>query len=128
MLAAWSDPGSMTEYASSPTPFWMVKLMDLGIVAPAAIVTGIGLLRGRAWARKAMYVMFTGYSCLAISVATMGIVMNLNSDPDASPMVTAGFVIFALVFVTLTIRLYRPLRQRSYAGPDPMHAEHPGMR
>src|SRR3954464_3100837 len=30
MLLAWQDPVRLTEYASSPTPFWMVKLMDLG--------------------------------------------------------------------------------------------------
>jgi hypothetical protein len=81
----------------------MVKLMNLGIIGAAAIATGVGLLRGRAWARKAMYVMFTDYSCLAISVASMGIVMNLHSDPDASPALTGGFVIFALIFVTLRI-------------------------
>lgn len=107
MLMAWTDPGSLTEYASSPTPFWMVKLMDLGIIAAAAIATGVGLLRGRAWARKAMYVMFTDYSCLAISVASMGIVMNLHSDPDASPALTGCFVIFALILVRLTMVLLR---------------------
>ncbi|MEV1143789.1 hypothetical protein [Micromonospora sp. NPDC049799] len=50
MLVAWSDAASLTEYASSPTPFWLVKLMDLGIVVPVATVTGIGLLRRAAWA------------------------------------------------------------------------------
>ena len=63
-----------------------------------------------------MYVVFTGYSCLAISVAAMGIVMNLHSDPDASPAVVGGFVIFALVLVTLTGVLYRPLFRESHAG------------
>ncbi|HYH26542.1 MAG TPA: hypothetical protein VD834_14445, partial [Blastococcus sp.] len=65
MLIAWQDPSSLTEYASSPTPFWMVKLMDLGIIVPAALVTGIGVLRGAGWARRAMYAMLTGYTCLA---------------------------------------------------------------
>lgn len=128
MLAAWTDPDSLTEYASSPTPFWMVKLMDLGIIAPAAIAAGVGLLRGRPWARKAMYVMLTGYSCLAISVAAMGIVMNINADPDASPALTGGFVIFALMFVTLTIVLYRPLFRRSDSRQDPVRAGGPVVR
>jgi len=52
MLAAWTDRNSLTEYASSPTPLWMVKLMDLGIIAPAAITIGMGLLRGRPRGRK----------------------------------------------------------------------------
>lgn len=48
MVTAWTDPASMVEYASSPTPFWPVKLMDLGIVVPAAVVVGLGVLRGAA--------------------------------------------------------------------------------
>lgn len=27
MVAAWTDPQSLTEYTSAPTPFWLVKLM-----------------------------------------------------------------------------------------------------
>lgn len=100
MLVAWTDPAALTEYASSPTPFWMVKLMNLGIVVPAAVATGVGLLRGASWARRAAYVLLTGYTCLAISVAAMAIVMYANSDPDASLAVTAGFSAFALAFVT----------------------------
>jgi hypothetical protein len=113
MLIAWRDPAALTEYASSPTPFWMVKLMDLGIIVPAAVATGIGLLKGAAWARRVMYVLLTGYTCLAISVAAMAIVMYANSDPDASVAVTAGFLIFAVAFVTLTVLLYRPLFRRT---------------
>jgi hypothetical protein len=109
MLIAWQDPSSLTEYASSPTPFWMVKLMDLGIIVPAALVTGIGVLRGAGWARRAMYAMLTGYTCLAIAVAAMGVVMYANDDPDASLGLAGGFVLFALLFATLTTLLYRPL-------------------
>ncbi|GAA4580155.1 hypothetical protein GCM10023176_59170 [Micromonospora coerulea] len=112
MLIAWQDPAQLTEYASSPTPFWMVKLMDLGIIVPAAVATGIGVLRHAPWARRMMYALLTGYSCLAVSVAAMGVVMNVNGDPDASPALATGFGFFALVFVTLTAALYRPLFRR----------------
>jgi hypothetical protein len=37
MIIAWQNPAALTEYASSPTPFWIVKLMDLGIIVPAAL-------------------------------------------------------------------------------------------
>ena len=116
MLTAWRDPGALTEYASSPTPFWMVKLMDLGIIVPAAVATAIGLLKGAAWARRAMYVLLTGYTCLAIAVAAMGLVMYANADPDASLGLAGGFLAFALAFVTLTVLLYRPFLGRS--APD----------
>jgi hypothetical protein len=109
LLIAWQDPGALTEYASSPTPFWLVKLMDLGIIVPAAMVTGIGLLSGARWARRGMYPLLTGYTCLAVSVATMAVVMNLNTDPDASVALAVGFLGFALAFVVLMVGLYRPL-------------------
>ena len=113
MLTAWRDPAALTEYASSPTPFWMVKLMDLGIIVPAAVCTAVGLLKGAAWARRAMYVLLTGYTCLAIAVAAMALVMYANADPDASLGLAGGFAVFALAFATLTALLYWPLFDRS---------------
>ncbi len=93
--------------------------MDLGIIVPAALATGIGVLRGRPWARRAMYAMLTGYTCLAIAVAAMGVVMYANDDPDASLGLIGGFVVFAVVFATLTALLYRPLfaHPRIHDGP-----------
>jgi hypothetical protein len=113
MVIAWQDPGRLTEYASSPTPFWMVKLMDLGIIVPAAIAAGVGLFRGAEWAVRVTYVLMTGYTCLAFSVAAMGVVMYANSDPDASVGVMAGFLLFAGIFATLTVLWYRPLTHRA---------------
>jgi hypothetical protein len=112
MLLAWSDPASMTEYASSPTPFWLVKLMDLGIVVPIATATGVGLLRGAAWARRLAYPLLTAYTLLGVSVTAMGVVMNLHADPDASVALTAGFGLFTVAFAVLTAALYRPLFAR----------------
>jgi hypothetical protein len=109
MIAAWTDPTSMTEYASSPTPFWLVKLMDLGIVVPIATTTGIGLLRRAAWARRVAYPLLTAYTLLGASVTAMGMVMSLHADPDAAPALTVGFALFTGAFAALTAALYRPL-------------------
>jgi hypothetical protein len=109
MLVAWSDPTSLTEYASSPTPFWLVKLMDLGIVVPVAAATGIGLLRRATWARRVAYPLLTAYALLGVSVTAMGVLMNLHADPDASVALTAGFALFTVAFTALTAALYRPL-------------------
>ncbi|MFG2058594.1 hypothetical protein ACGFI9_31675 [Micromonospora sp. NPDC048930] len=35
--------------------------------------------------------------------------MTVHSDPDASAGLAVGFGLFALVFVALTVALYRPL-------------------
>jgi hypothetical protein len=37
---------------AAPNAFWVVKAMDLGLVAPASLLMGVGLLRGRSWARS----------------------------------------------------------------------------
>lgn len=109
MLTAWSDPWSMTEYASAPTPFWLVKLMDLGIVVPAALTTAVGLLRGRLWARRVMYPLLTGYTCLASSVLAMATVMLVKDDPDASLGLATGLAVFTVSLVALLCAWYRPL-------------------
>jgi hypothetical protein len=111
-MTAWSNPAALTEYASSPTPFWLVKLMDLGIVVPAALTSGIGLIRGAAWAVKAMYPLLTGYAFLAVSVAAMAVVMYVDRDPDASLTLLAAFLGFAVLFAGLALVIYRPFFPR----------------
>lgn len=113
LMIAWSNPAALTEYASSPTPFWMVKLMDLGIVVPAAVATGVGLLRGAVWAVKIMYPLLTGYAFLAASVASMAVVMYVDGDPDASLTLMAAFLGFALLFAGLALMIYRPFFPRT---------------
>jgi hypothetical protein len=109
LLTAWSDPAALTEYSSSPTPFWMVKLMDLGIIVPAALASGAGLLLRARWAVKVMYTLLTGYALLAASVAFMAVIMYVRADPDASPGLMISFLAFALVFAGLAVLIYRPL-------------------
>jgi hypothetical protein len=109
MLTAWTDPTSMTEYASAPTPFWLVKLMDLGIVVPAAVVTGVGLLRGAAWATRVTYPFLTAYALLSSSVSSMALVMLVNDDPDASLGLATGFAVFTAALFLLLLAWYRPL-------------------
>ena len=121
----------MTEYASSPTPFWLVKLMDLGIVVPAALVIGVGLWRGAPWAARPAYVLLTGYTGLGVSVTAMAVLMNVRHDPDASVGLAAGFGVFALIFVLLVARLYRPLvvpsrRVPAKRGPKTSRTASPG--
>jgi|tagenome__1003787_1003787.scaffolds.fasta_scaffold20896798_2 hypothetical protein len=126
MVLAWQDPARMTEYVSSPTPFWLVKLMDLGIVVPAALVIAVGLWRGAPWAARPALVLLTGYTGLAVSVTAMAVLMQARDDPDASLGLAVGFGVFALVFVLLLARLYRPLFVPTRRGPKTSRSASPG--
>lgn len=112
ILVAWSDPASLTEYVSSPTPFWMVKLMDLGIVAPVAAATGVGLLRRAAWADRLVYPLLIAYTLLGASVTAMAVIMYARHDPDASPALVGGFAGLTTAVAMLTVTLLRPVLAR----------------
>jgi hypothetical protein len=96
-------------YLADPGVFWLVKLMDLGIVVPAMIGVGVGLLRHRVWARKARYAVVGWFALLGSSVAGMAVVMQAAGDTSATWANTIGFGVFALLGLALAITLYRPL-------------------
>lgn len=96
-------------YLADPGVFWLVKLMDLGIVVPVMIGVGIGLLRHRVWAQRARYGVVGWFALLGSSVAGMAIVMQATGDVEASMANTIGFGIFALLGLALAVVLYRPL-------------------
>lgn len=117
LLDAWSDVPARAEYLQSPTSFWLVKMMDLGIVVPIATATGIGLLQRRPWADRLTFAMIGGYAVLATSVTGMAITMQINGDPDASLGNVLVFAVFSLTFALLAVALYRPLFQSAEAPP-----------
>jgi hypothetical protein len=109
LLDAMGDQPTGAEYLALPTTFWVVKFYDLGIVAPAALAVGIGLLRRQPWARKPAYGILGGYVLLAWSVAGMGWSMVLNADPDASVGVVLVMTALAAAGTVFAYFLYRPL-------------------
>lgn len=49
LLDAWSAQPASPEYLADPVLFWLVKFMDLGIVGPALVLIGVGIVRGARW-------------------------------------------------------------------------------
>jgi len=111
-LDAIRDQPAAVQYLSCPTPFWLVKLMDLGIIVPAAVAVGIGALRHREWARKPVYAMLGAYTLIGASVAGMAITMSLRDDPDASMATLMGMTLLAVLLAGVTVYVYRPLFRR----------------
>lgn len=125
LVDALADQPTRVEYTSSPTAFWIVKLMDLGIIVPAAVTIGIGLLRRAVWARKAAYALLGGYTLIGGAVAGMAIVMYVNGDPDGSLANVVAFSAFAGALGWLTTTLLAPLFT---AGQDAPTAHQPPER
>ncbi|GIF18833.1 hypothetical protein BJ973_005878 [Actinoplanes tereljensis] len=111
-LDAMRDHPSFVQYLTSPTAFWLVKFMDLGIVVPAAIVVGVGALRHRPWARKPVYAVLGAYTLIGASVAAMAITMAARHDPDASVATVVSSTLVAVLLAGMTTYVYLPLFRR----------------
>ena len=119
LIDAWRDQPERPEYLADPGVFWVVKLMDLGIVVPTLTAVGVGLVRGADWAHKAAYGALGWFALLGSSVAAMAVVMQVKADPAASTMNTIAFGLFALVGLTVAVRLLRPLLARGFTDMNP---------
>jgi len=124
-LDAMRDHPTTIGYLSSPTAFWLVKFMDLGIVVPAAVTVGVGALQRRPWARKPVHALLGAYTLIGASVAGMAITMEARHDPDASAVTAIGASLLAVLLAGVTAALYRPLFRRPVPDlrPAPIQLE-----
>lgn len=108
LLAVWGGEPTV-EYLADPGLFWLVKMMDLGIIVPIAVLVGIPLLRTPRRVGLLRYGMTGWAALLASSVAGMAVVMQTTGDPAASGIVTVAFSVFALLAIVLAVLVHRPL-------------------
>lgn len=125
LVGTWRNEPTALEYLNTPTPFWLVKFMDLGIVAPALIVIAIGTLRNARWAEKGKYSAIGWVALLGSSVAAMAIVMLAKGDPSASTATTIVFGVFAALAVAMALRAYWPLIRSGQVGAVPTDERRP---
>ncbi len=109
---------------TTPNAFWVVKAMDLGLIAPASLLMGIGLLRRRSWARAPAAAVLGGYALLGWSVAAMGWSMVRGGAVDASLGLAVGSTAVAAAVTGYAVAVYRPLFRRaaSFAAPQAVPA------
>jgi hypothetical protein len=101
----------------TPNAFWVVKAMDLGVIAPASVLIGTGLLKGRSWARTPAAAVLGGYALLGWSVAAMAWSMVSGGAVDASVALAVGASAVAAAVTGYAVTLYRPLFRRGQAAP-----------
>lgn len=112
LVDAWAEQPTSTEYLADPAVFWLVKFMDLAIVVPALVVTGIGILRARPWAAKVKYAVVGWTALLGSSVAGMAIMMQATGDPASTVANTVVFSVFAAIALGMAALVYAPLVRR----------------
>jgi len=97
------------EFAQARTFFWSIFLLDLGVVVPATLVAGVGLLRGARPAHTALYALMGWYALVPPSVAAMSATMVINDDPHAVTGQAVILGIVAVIGVGLATWIYLPL-------------------
>lgn len=117
-------------YLDNPTAFWLVGLLDLGLIVPAAITAAVALRHAVPWARTAAFAVVGWFSLVPASVAAMAIVMQINGDPLASTSNTTTMTAVAVVLTIAAARLYHPLfasdeAQRAAVLPTRPNADMP---
>jgi hypothetical protein len=121
------------EYLEHPNGAWLIKTMDLAILVPAAVLTGIGLLRCRPLAVKAAYALSAALTLLAASVGAMATAMELRDDPSSQPAFIPVMLVAAIGMAALTAAMWRsaiaddareadlPVREPERPANQPMH-------
>jgi hypothetical protein len=98
-----------SEFAEARTFFWSIFLLDLGIVVPATLLAGLGLLRNVRLAHPALYALMGWYALVPASVVAMSATMVLNDDPNAVPGQAIMLGVVAIIFAGLAVGIFLPL-------------------
>lgn len=102
--------GKVTEeYAADPIAFWLIAFMDLGVVLPAAIATGLAQFMGSRAVDRGLYAIVGWFALVGPAVAAMGFAMVANDDPNASLPTAVAFAVYGGAFALLAMWLYMPL-------------------
>jgi hypothetical protein len=119
-IAGVISGGSVTqEYRDDPTLFWMIRLMDLGFVIPAGLMTAVGLLRHAVWSNRLTWALIGFQTLLTGSVASMAIAMEVRDDPSANPVLLTVTVVTTLALIAVSALLLRGLRQTPLPATKP---------
>ena len=108
LMTLWRDEPT-EEYLADPGIFWVVKIMDLGLVVPLLVLVGVGLVRHSERVRLLRYAVTGWAALLGSSVAGMAVVMQVTQAPGASPLLTFAFSAFAVIAFVVAGLVHRPL-------------------
>jgi hypothetical protein len=108
-FAGMASSASVPVASPDLTMFWSIFMLDMGMIVPATVATGVALLLRERWAVKGLFGIIGWFALVPPSVAAMSIVKLVSADPLASAADTIVFVIVTLIFWTLFAWLFRRL-------------------
>ena len=86
--------------------------MDLAFVIPAALITGVGLIRGASWSARPSYVLAGFLTLLVGAVAGMAAAMEVRDDPASDPAFLVGAAVGTVALAALyAALLHHAIRQ-----------------
>lgn len=89
-LAGFYRTGPTQEYETATPLFWLIKYLDLGLVIPLAVITGLLQRTASAGTDAAAVTMFGFLSFLLAALFFMALEMLRRGTPGASWVVTFG--------------------------------------
>ncbi|MFX0108298.1 MAG: hypothetical protein ACFE7R_08445 [Candidatus Hodarchaeota archaeon] len=88
---------SSGSYASTPTVFWVIRYLDLGITIPLGYMALYLLLTRPKNAYPVILLFFGFFITMGTAVNAMAIVQVLSGDPEVAGAAAAGLVIFPIL-------------------------------
>lgn len=87
----------------------VIQFMDLGLIAPAAVLGGVLLLRRSAWGYLLASILLTKGVTLGLGVSTMAVNMSLRGVPD-SLGIMIPFLVITTANLILTVVMLRNVK------------------
>jgi hypothetical protein len=92
------------------TTTMVIQFMDLGLIAPAAVLGGILILRRSAWGYLLSSIMMTKGVTLGLAVSTMAINMALKGIPDSLGIIIP-FLIITTANLVMTVVVLKNIKE-----------------
>lgn len=84
-------------YASTPTVFWVIRYLDLGVTIPLGYMALYLLITRPKQAYPIILLFFGFFITMGTAVNTMAIVQVFSGDPEVAGAAAAGLVIFPIL-------------------------------
>ncbi|UCE11725.1 MAG: hypothetical protein JSW61_07290 [Candidatus Thorarchaeota archaeon] len=103
---------SSGSYQSSPTVFWVIRYLDLGISIPVGFISLYLLITRPKKAYPIVLLFFGFFVTLGTAVNTMALVQVLSGDPEIAGAAAAGLIIFPVLGILAWAGLYYLIKDK----------------